>query len=74
LEGTAVAEITSPRVDAASKLLPHAVSPVTGERFAKAEGLTVDEALELVAWLKDAGYASIDLTQGAEHCSVSWSK
>jgi hypothetical protein len=34
----------------------------------------VDEALELAAWLKEAGYVSIEVIQGTDHCSVLWSK
>jgi len=42
--------------------------------IAKAEGLTVDEALDLAAWLKEAGYSSIEILQLADHCAVQWSK
>jgi hypothetical protein len=73
-QGAAVVNITSLRVDEASKLVPNSGSPGVEGRFAKAEGLTVDEALDLVAWLKDSGYARIEVINETDHCSVLWTK
>jgi hypothetical protein len=66
--------ILSPRVDALSKLQPNLQLQAKGKPVAKAEGLTVDEALELTAWLKESGYDSIEVIHEADHCSVLWSK
>jgi hypothetical protein len=66
--------ILSPRVDAISKLQPNLQMVSSGKPVARAEGLTEDEALELKAWLQEAGYASIEIIHEADHCSVLWSK
>ncbi len=64
----------SPRVDAFSKLQPNLKLPATDKPVAKADGLTVDEAIELTAWLKKEGYTSIEVIEEEEHCSVVWSR
>jgi hypothetical protein len=65
--------ILSHRVDAISKQT-NLQQQGTGKPVAKAEGLTVDEAMELTAWLKEAGYVSIELIHENDLCSVLWSK
>jgi len=66
--------ISSPRRDSASKLAPNSGQKHACRNFAKADGLTEREATELIAWLHEAGYASIEVVHEATQCSVRWSK
>jgi len=66
--------ILSPRVDTVSKLQPEFGSPPIHNQIAKADGLTLQEALELAACLKEAGYGPIEVVDEASHCSVVWKK
>ena len=66
--------ILSPRLDAISKLQPNLRLPSLVKPVAKAEGLTMNEALELTAWLKEAGYGSVEVVHEDDRCSVLWSK
>jgi len=52
--------------------LPTAKAPDSKE--IKADGLTPEEARDLVAWLQESGYKSIEVIQEAGRCSVIWSK
>jgi hypothetical protein len=67
-----VPTIISPRVDAASNLAPNGSLVVAASNLAKAGGLTETEASELVAWLHEVGYHSIELVHEADRCSVQW--
>ena len=69
-----MAIILTPRLDAASKLAPNTIQAGHADNFAKAEGLTESEASQLVAWLQEAGYRSIELVQESSQCSVQWIK
>jgi hypothetical protein len=60
----------STRADAASKLQPHNRFP----SLAKADGLTEEEARELVTWLHKAGYNSVDVIAQGQQSSVTWQK
>ena len=64
--------ILSPRVDSVSKLQPDFAA--VDNHIAKADGLTLEEALELAACLKEAGYGPIEVVDEASHCSVVWKK
>ena len=66
--------ILSPRVDTVSKLQPDLDYPAVDNHIAKADGLTLEEALELAARLKEAGYGPIEVVEEAAHCSVVWRK
>ena len=66
--------ILSPRVDTVSKLQPDFNYPAGDSHIAKADGLTLEEALELAACLKEAGYGPIEVVDEAAHCSVVWKK
>lgn len=69
-----MAAILSPRVDTVSKLLPDFGSAAVDNHIARADGLTLDEALELTACLREAGYGPIEVVHEATHCSVVWKK
>jgi len=69
-----MAATLSPRVDVISRLQPKLLLHSPEKPLARAEGLTADEALALTAWLKGAGYGSIEVVHEADHCSVLWSK
>jgi len=66
--------ILSPRVDTVSKLRPDFSFPAVDNHFAKADGLTLEEALELAACLEEAGYGPIEVVHEAAHCAVVWKK
>ena len=51
-----------------------ASAPAAISKEAKAEGLTPEEARDLVAWLQESGYKSIEMIQEADRCSVIWSR
>ena len=69
-----VSSSPSPRLDAASTLFPSHIDLADGQ-FAKANGLTADEAFELACWLRESGYASVDIVYDeADMCSVLWRK
>jgi hypothetical protein len=63
----------TPRVDAVSKLAPNLLANAENQ-VAKADGLTENEAQELVAWLTESGYHEIEVVHNTEHCSVLWKK
>jgi hypothetical protein len=63
----------TPRVDAVSKLAPNLLANAKNQ-VAQADGLTENEAKELVAWLTESGYHEIEVVHHAEHCSVLWKK
>jgi hypothetical protein len=66
--------ILSPRVDTVSMLQSDFGSSLADNHIAKADGLTLEEALELAACLKEAGYGPIEVVDEAAHCSVVWKK
>jgi hypothetical protein len=73
-KGITMGAILSPSVDTVSKLRQDFGSPQIDNPIAKADGLTLEEALELAACLKDAGYGPIEVVHEAAHCSVVWKK
>lgn len=63
----------SPRVDAVSKMAPNLLANAANQ-VARAEGLTEDEANELVEWLRKTGYHEIEVLHESDRCVVLWQK
>jgi hypothetical protein len=67
-----VAAILSPRADSALTLLPKSAPTEVIDRVARADGLTLNEAAEMAAWLRSGGYESVDVIHQGDKASVVW--
>jgi len=61
-------------MDAVSRSQPDVCLPVLDDDIAKADGLTMTEAIELATWLTETGYDSIDTVHQSEGSSVTWQR